>query len=288
MKAKIKALEQALANYNLNEGNTKAFKKAFITRSSALEDLFQELPNLSMEDRKEAGRALNALKKAAQEKYAQYLAAQDAAASQQEKKIDLSLPPMPIPIGGLHPLTWIEAKVVQILSKVGFELIKDREIEDEWHNFTALNIPPDHPARDMQDTFFIEPKKGTEKDRMVLRTHTSPVQVRIMEAKKPPIRVVSVGRVFRNETISARSHCVFHQLEALYVDKAVSFVDLKEVLYYFIQEIFSKEVSIRLRPSYFPFTEPSAEVDIGCLVCRQVGCQLCKQSGWLELGELAW
>jgi phenylalanyl-tRNA synthetase alpha chain len=176
-------------------------------------------------------------------------------------------------------LTIVENKILDIFSKIGFIISEGPEIEDDWHNFTALNLPEDHPARDMQDTYFLE----TDPD-MVLRTHTSSVQVRVMENEKPPIRTISPGRVYRNEAISARSHCQFHQVEGLYIDKDVSFADLKQTLYFFVQELFGEGTKIRFRPSYFPFTEPSAEMDISCPFCKGDGCNICKKTGWVEIG----
>jgi phenylalanyl-tRNA synthetase alpha chain len=182
-------------------------------------------------------------------------------------------------IGSRHPLSLVRSEIIEIFSRIGFSVSEGPEIEDDWHNFSALNFPPEHPARDMQDTFFIE--KGERE--IALRTHTSSVQVRVMENSKPPIRTISPGRVYRNEAISARAHCFFHQVEGLYVDKGVSFADLKQTLLYFAKELFGEKAQIRLRPSYFPFTEPSAEVDVSCTICNSKGCNVCKYSGWLEI-----
>jgi phenylalanyl-tRNA synthetase alpha chain len=178
----------------------------------------------------------------------------------------------------LHPITITRQKIVDIFSRIGFTVSEGPEIEDDWHNFSALNFPPNHPAREMQDTFFVEKNPD-----MALRTHTSSVQVRVMENTKPPIRTISPGRVYRNEAISARAHCFFHQVEGLYIDEKVSFADLKQTLYYFVHEMFGVDTKTRFRPSYFPFTEPSAEMDISCLICKGVGCAVCKQSGWVEI-----
>lgn len=193
--------------------------------------------------------------------------------------IDLTLPTIPEALGTRHPLSVVKEQMVNIFSRIGFDLSEGPEIEDDFHNFTALNFPPDHPAREMQDTFFIEKDPD-----IALRTHTSSVQVRVMENQKPPIRTLSPGRVFRNEAISARAHCVFHQIEGLYIDKDVSFADLKDTLYYFVKEMFGKDIKLRFRPSFFPFTEPSAEIDITCLLCKGKGCNVCKGSGWVEIG----
>jgi phenylalanyl-tRNA synthetase alpha chain len=193
--------------------------------------------------------------------------------------LDLTRPGEDNEIGSHHPLSLVKREIISIFSKIGYEVSEGPEIEDDWHNFSALNFPPEHPARDMQDTFFIE--KG--ENEIALRTHTSSVQVRVMENSKPPIRTISPGRVYRNEAISARAHCFFHQVEGLYIDKAVSFADLKQTLLYFAQEMFGEKAQIRLRPSYFPFTEPSAEVDVSCTLCNSKGCNVCKYSGWLEI-----
>jgi phenylalanyl-tRNA synthetase alpha chain len=188
-------------------------------------------------------------------------------------------------LGTVHPLTLTRNRIVEIFERIGFNVSEGPEVEDDWHNFTALNFPHNHPAREMQDTFFIEKQgKGEDKnDDIALRTHTSSVQIRVMENQKPPIRTLSPGRVFRNEAISARAHCVFHQVEGLYVDENVSFADLKQTLYHFAKEMFGKNTKIRFRPSYFPFTEPSAEVDISCFICDSKGCNVCKYSGWVEI-----
>jgi phenylalanyl-tRNA synthetase alpha chain len=193
--------------------------------------------------------------------------------------MDLTLPPISDTIGSLHPLSITKKRIIEIFERIGFNVSYGPEIEDDWHNFTALNFPENHPAREMQDTFFIEKNPD-----IALRTHTSSVQVRVMEKEKPPIRTLSPGRVFRNEAISVRAHCMFHQVEGLYVDKNVSFADLKQTMLYFAKEFFGKDTKIRLRPSFFPFTEPSAELDISCFICGQKGCKICKNSGWVEIG----
>jgi phenylalanyl-tRNA synthetase alpha chain len=194
-------------------------------------------------------------------------------------KLDLSRPAEEVNIGSRHPLSLVRSEIIEIFSRIGYNVSEGPEIEDDWHNFSALNFPPEHPARDMQDTFFVE--KGEEE--IALRTHTSSVQVRVMENQKPPIRTISPGRVYRNEAISARAHCFFHQVEGLYIDKKVSFADLKQTLLYFAKELFGEKAQIRLRPSYFPFTEPSAEVDVSCTICNSKGCNVCKYTGWLEI-----
>ncbi|MDB5190764.1 MAG: phenylalanyl-tRNA synthetase alpha chain, partial [Segetibacter sp.] len=191
---------------------------------------------------------------------------------------DWSLPADPVTVGTRHPLSIVRNQIVSIFKRLGFAVAEGPEIEDDWHNFTALNLPENHPARDMQDTFYLNQKPD-----YLLRTHTSSVQARVMETQKPPIRIICPGRVYRNETISARAHCFFHQVEGLYVDDNVSFADLKQTLYFFVQEMFGKDVKVRFRPSYFPFTEPSAEMDISCTVCGGKGCSLCKHTGWVEI-----
>jgi phenylalanyl-tRNA synthetase alpha chain len=200
--------------------------------------------------------------------------------SEKSAGIDLTLPAEPYAIGSRHPISIVRSRILEIFSHIGFTVAEGPEIEDDWHNFSALNFPENHPARDMQDTFFIEDSGEKE---MALRTHTSSVQVRVMESTKPPIRILAPGRVYRNEAISARAHCFFHQVEGLYVDEGVSFADLKQTLLYFAQEMFDANTKIRLRPSYFPFTEPSAEMDISCNICGGKGCNVCKYTGWVEI-----
>ncbi|MDX5442464.1 MAG: phenylalanine--tRNA ligase subunit alpha, partial [Hymenobacteraceae bacterium] len=192
---------------------------------------------------------------------------------------DFTLPPVPNTLGTRHPISVVREEMIRIFERIGFNVSYGPEIEDDWHNFTALNFPENHPARDMQDTFFLEKNPD-----VLLRTHTSTVQVRLMEHNQPPLRSIMPGRVFRNEAISARAHCIFHQMEGLYVDENVSFADLKQTLYHFAKEMFGADTKIRFRPSYFPFTEPSAEIDISCLICHGEGCNICKQSGWVEIG----
>jgi phenylalanyl-tRNA synthetase alpha chain len=243
-------------------------KKGKIT---ALFQLFREVP---ASDKKEFGKQLNLLKVAAQEKINSLKSNSEADIT--KKSIDLTISAQPTNIGSRHPITIIRDQITNIFSQIGFSVSEGPEIEDDWHNFSALNFPEEHPARDMQDTFFIN------KD-LALRTHTSSVQVRVMENSKPPIRTISPGRVYRNEAISARAHCFFHQVEGLYIDKDVSFADMKQTLLYFTKAMFGDKTKIRLRPSYFPFTEPSAELDVSCSICKGKGCNVCKYSGWLEI-----
>jgi phenylalanyl-tRNA synthetase alpha chain len=277
---KIALFKEEIDAWTPKDGDIETFKKRFLGRKSVLQDLFQALHTLEPSERKETGKALNGLKVLAEAKCTSCQTEGHSQGASLEE--DLTLPPPRRSQGSLHLLTLVKERVISILEKIGFKVVEGPEIEDEWHNFSALNFPPNHPARDMQDTFFVEGDEGEE--RMALRTQTSSIQIRMMEKYPPPIRILSVGRVFRNETISARSHCMFHQIEGLYVDKGVSFADLRTLLYHFVQEFFGKEVNVRLRPSYFPFTEPSAEVDITCLLCKGDGCRLCKKAGWVEIG----
>jgi phenylalanyl-tRNA synthetase alpha chain len=222
---------------------------------------------------------MNTLKAAAEEKLEQLKAAADTKPTTAADIPDLTAPAYTFPLGTRHPLSIIKNQIINIFSRVGFNVADGPEIEDDWHNFTALNLPEDHPARDMQDTFFL-----TEDKNWLLRTQTSSVQIRKMESEKPPMKYIFPGRVFRNETITARAHCTFHQVEGLYIDEDVSFADLKQTMFYFAQEMFGRNTQIRFRPSFFPFTEPSAEIDISCFICDQKGCPVCKQSGWVEIG----
>jgi phenylalanyl-tRNA synthetase alpha chain len=238
-----------------------------------------KIKTIAPDERRAYGADVNNVKKIAEEKFeSQRAIIESSSETSDGNSKDLSLP-IPSSLGSRHPLSITRSRIVQIFERMGFNLSEGPEIEDDFHNFTALNFPENHPAREMQDTFFIE--KGPD---IALRTHTSSVQVRVMEGQKPPIRTLSPGRVYRNEAISARAHCVFHQVEGLYIDKNVSFADLKQTLLHFVREMFGKDVTIRLRPSFFPFTEPSAEVDISCLICKGKGCNVCKYSGWVEIG----
>jgi phenylalanyl-tRNA synthetase alpha chain len=254
------------------------FRIKFLGSKGVVKQLFGDLKAVPNEEKRAVGQLLNALRITAQDRFD--LANEQLDNQQEEEhKIDLSRPSDQIEIGARHPLSIVRSEIIEIFSRIGFSVSEGPEIEDDWHNFSALNFPPEHPARDMQDTFFIE--KGEEE--IALRTHTSSVQVRVMENEKPPIRTISPGRVYRNEAISARAHCFFHQVEGLYIDKDVSFADLKQTLLYFAKEMFGEKAQIRLRPSYFPFTEPSAEVDISCTICSSKGCNVCKYTGWLEI-----
>lgn len=257
----------------------EAFRSRFISKKGVIGQLFNELSQLAPANKRNLGQALNILKQRAQEKYDSYAAQLQVipqqATSNQE---DYTLPPPSDTLGSQHPISLLKNKIIEIFEKIGFTLVEGPEIEDDWHNFGALNLPEDHPARDMQDTFYI-----SQNPAWLLRTHTSNVQIREMEKGTLPVRVVMPGRVYRNETISARAHCFFHQVEGLYVAENVSFADLKQTLYFFVKEMFGQAVKIRFRPSYFPFTEPSAEMDISCLICGGKGCNVCKHTGWVEI-----
>lgn len=281
MKEKVEALKDQISKYVAhNKDELEKFRLDFISRKSVIGDLFGELKHLAQEDRKEMGMVLNELKNHAQSKFKDLISSLDHAKDTGgDAPIDLTLPPIPDTLGSLHPLSITKKRILEIFERIGFNISYGPEIEDDWHNFTALNFPENHPAREMQDTFFIEKDPD-----IALRTHTSSVQVRVMENEKPPIRTLSPGRVFRNEAISVRAHCIFHQVEGLYVDKNVSFTDLKQTMLYFAKEFFGKDTKIRLRPSFFPFTEPSAELDISCFICGQKGCKICKNTGWVEIG----
>jgi phenylalanyl-tRNA synthetase alpha chain len=256
----------------------ESFRIRYLGKKGMLAGLFQDLKNVVPEERKAFGLRVNELKNKAEEKFKSLAVLFEDATSEKQSGMDLTLPGEPLTVGAAHPVTIIRNKIVDIFSRIGYTVAEGPEIEDDWHNFTALNFPPEHPARDMQDTFFLDDDQG-----MALRTHTSSVQVRVMENNKPPIRVVAPGRVYRNEAISARAHCIFHQIEGLYVDTDVSFADLKQTLLYFAKEMFGDKTEIRLRPSYFPFTEPSAEMDVSCNICSGKGCNVCKYTGWLEI-----
>jgi phenylalanyl-tRNA synthetase alpha chain len=257
------------------------FRLKYISRKGAIGELFEELKQIPSEQKKQAGMFLNQLKQAAESKFAE-LAQSFEDQGQASVDIDLTLPPIPNKIGNLHPLTLTKLKIIEIFERLGFNVADGPEIEDDWHNFSALNFPDNHPAREMQDTFFVEKSNRTGGD-LLLRTHTSNVQIRLLEKQKPPVRAIMPGRVYRNEAISARAHCFFHQVEGLYIDRNVSFADLKQTLFHFAKEMYGKDVQLRLRPSFFPFTEPSAEIDVTCLICKGDGCVVCKRSGWVEI-----
>lgn len=280
MKDKIDAYlsEISTATANTNEDLEK-FRLRFIGRKGVLTGLFDEFKSVPNEQKREMGSLLNVLKQNAQTKFKELVEALEAQnANDQAADIDVTLPSRE-DVGSMHPLSQVKNRIIQIFERQGFNVAEGPEIEDDFHNFTALNFPENHPAREMQDTYFIEKNPDT-----LLRTHTSNVQIRLMEHGQPPFRSIMPGRVYRNEAISARAHCFFNQVEGLYVDKDVSFKDLKQTLYHFAQEMFGKGTQIRFRPSYFPFTEPSAEIDISCFICGGDGCKICKNTGWVEIG----
>ncbi|MFN5147732.1 MAG: phenylalanine--tRNA ligase subunit alpha [Flavobacteriia bacterium] len=279
MKEQIESIVADINAYQIKDAKSlEEFRIYFLGSKGIVKNLFGELKTVPNEQKREVGQLLNNLRLIAEDKLQlakEQLSTQESTAT----GFDASRPGEIADIGSRHPLSLVRSEIIEIFNRIGYTVSEGPEIEDDWHNFTALNFPPEHPARDMQDTFFIE--KG-EKE-MALRTHTSSVQVRVMERSTPPVRTISPGRVYRNEAISARAHCFFHQVEGLYIDKDVSFADLKQTLLYFAKEMFGEKAQIRMRPSYFPFTEPSAEVDVSCSICNAKGCNVCKYSGWLEI-----
>jgi len=275
----IKQYISEVENYTSDKiDEIEEFRIKYMSKKGGIvTNLFKDFKNIPNEDKKEYGQILNQLKTAVENKVTNLKLALKSTDSG-KKDLDLSLPGDTINLGTRHPISIVRNEIIEIFNRLGFAIAEGPEIEDDWHNFSALNFPKEHPARDMQDTFFVE----TNPD-ILLRTHTSNGQVRVMEKNAPPIRIIVPGRVFRNEAISARAHCIFHQIEGLYIDENVSFADLKQTLLYFAKEFFGEETKIRLRPSYFPFTEPSAEMDISCTLCGGKGCNVCKYTGWLEI-----
>ncbi len=285
MKERIAELRKEVDDFQVSGADAlEQFRIAYLSKKGQISALFEGFRNVSPEEKKETGQLLNDLKQFASDKYSDYKE-RLAMAETVQSGIDLTMPAYPLGEGTRHPISIVRNEIIDIFSRIGFTVSEGPEIEDDNHVFTMLNFVSDHPARDMQDTFYIEKKSGSESDPhdVLLRTHTSSVQVRVMETQKPPIRTISPGRVFRNEAVSARAHCIFHQVEGLYIAENVSFADLKQTLLYFAVELFGEDVSIRLRPSFFPFTEPSAEMDISCNICGGKGCNVCKGTGWLEL-----
>ncbi len=279
----ISKIQELLREVEAFEPQTPAdlesFRVEMLSKKGRIPSLFQEFKNVDPSQRKEMGARLNQLKEAAARKINEWKEAFESRETESRpEQPDFSMPAGLSPLGSRHPLSVVRNRINSIFEKIGFVVSEGPEIEDDWHNFSALNFPEEHPARDMQDTFFIEKNPD-----IALRTHTSSVQVRVMENQKPPIRTISPGRVFRNEAISARAHCIFHQVEGLYIDEQVSFADMKQTLLYFAREMFGEETQIRLRPSFFPFTEPSAEMDVSCNICGGPGCPICKYSGWIEV-----
>ncbi len=279
MKNKIEEIKKAIEAFSVeNREQLEKFRLDFLSKKGKIQSLFGEFKNVPKEEKPAMGQMLNELKKTAQERFNVLKAKLSTSANAGDDNLDMTMSTDYEPLGARHPISLVRNEIIEIFKRIGFVISEGPEIEDDFHNFTALNFPEEHPARDMQDTFFI--KKNPD---IALRTHTSSVQVRVMEAGKPPFRTISPGRVFRNEAISARAHCIFHQIEGLYVDEAVSFADLKQTLMYFAKEMFGEETKIRFRPSYFPFTEPSAEMDVSCNICGGKGCNVCKYTGWLEI-----
>ena len=307
MQDSIAALTAEITTADLsNAAHLDAFRISYLGRKGRLADLFDQLKAVPIDEKRAVGQQLNALKQQAQALFDEAQQAAEAAADNApaNPNFDYTLPPVPNALGTRHPLSLVREEMLRIFGRIGFAVAEGPEIEDDWHNFTALNFPENHPARDMQDTFFIKGNQGDEGKEVgehegenqisptllpshphnLLRTHTSTVQVRVMETEPLPIRRVMPGRVFRNEAISARAHMMFHQVEGIFIDEGVSFADLKQTVYYFVQELFGADINIRFRPSFFPFTEPSAEIDITCLICKGAGCNICKYSGWVEIG----
>ena len=270
-------LEETKAFSSSDAGEIEKFRIRLLSKKGEITRLFSEFKNIPADQKKEFGQKINELKNSAFNKINE-LKNQLGTSETSTENIDFSRPADPLNLGTRHPISIIRNEIIEIFKRIGFNVAEGPEIEDDWHNFSGLNFPPNHPARDMQDTFFIEKNPD-----ILLRTHTSSAQIRVMESQPPPIRSIFPGRVFRNEAVSARAHCIFHQVEGLYIDKNVSFADMKQTLYYFAKELFGKDIKLRLRPSFFPFTEPSAELDISCSICGSKGCNVCKYSGWLEI-----
>ncbi len=258
------------------EAEIEEFRIRVLGKKGELNKILDEFKSVAPELKRELGQRINQLKTSAAERINELKASFEASGAQASDALDMTRPGSADHIGTRHPISLVREQIVEIFARLGYTVADGPEIEDDWHVFSALNFPPEHPARDMQDTFFIAPD-------ILLRTHTSSIQVRTMETQQPPIRVICPGRVFRNEAISYRAHCIFHQIEGLYIDKGVSFADMKQSILYFARECFGPQTRIRMRPSYFPFTEPSAEVDVSCNLCGGKGCNVCKGTGWLEI-----
>ncbi len=277
LQEQIQTYEQEIRSFSpIDAAELENYRIKFLGTKGIVKQVFGQMKHVPVEQKKEAGQLLNSFKQLAESVLEEFKHLNDSV--KKKAHIDISLPGAKLPLGTRHPLRVMENQIVSIFEKIGFSVATGPEIEDDWHNFTSLNMPENHPARDMQDTFYV-----SQNPDWVLRTHTSSVQARIMEQGNLPVRVICPGRVYRNETISARAHCFFHQCEGLYIDKGVSFADLKQTLYYFVTEMFGADTKVRFRPSYFPFTEPSAEMDISCTVCGGSGCNLCKHTGWVEI-----
>ena len=275
----IDEIKQEIENYKIENAEAlEQFRLQFLSKKSELQSMFSQIKDIAPEERKTFGQMVNDLKNQAQQRMEEYRAKLEAAAFAHQGIADVTRPSRNISVGAMHPISIMMNQVRRIFEDIGYTAVTGPDIEDDWHVFTALNFAEEHPARDMQDTFFVELHPD-----ILLRTHTSSLQVRTMEKQQPPIRVICPGRVFRNEAITSRAHCIFHQVEGLYVAENVSFADMKQTLLYFAQRMFGPDVRIRLRPSYFPFTEPSAEMDISCYICGGEGCNLCKHTGWVEI-----
>ena len=284
MKEQIEKYTEEIKNFVAkNAEELEQFRLKFLSRKGIVNDLFEAFKAMPPEEKKVFGKVMNEFKTIAENTYNSFKENLEEAEVSTSTEVDYSLPGTAFNTGSRHPVSLVLKEISDIFQRMGFAIANGPEIEDDWHNFSSLNFPMEHPARDMQDTFFVRKDANKPEDDLALRTHTSSVQIRLMENNKPPFRAIMPGRVFRNEAISARSHCIFHQVEGLYVDKDVSFADLKQTLYYFVQELFGIGTEVRFRPSYFPFTEPSAEMDIQCKNCGGKGCNICKYSGWVEI-----
>jgi phenylalanyl-tRNA synthetase alpha chain len=282
---KIQSLFEEINSIKITtSGDLELFRLKYLSKRGLITEMFEEFRNIPAEQKRNVGQKLNELKQSIQDRY-NTLRKELGTGEDTVIENDLTKPAFPYSSGSRHPISIVRKEIIDIFSRIGFVVSEGPEIEDDNHVFTKLNFAPEHPARDMQDTFYIFRNSGEDSnpDDILLRTHTSSVQVRVMHNQKPPIRTISPGRVFRNEAISARAHCIFHQIEGLYIDENVSFADLKQTLLFFARELYGKETRIRLRPSYFPFTEPSAEMDVSCRICGGKGCNVCKYTGWLEV-----
>jgi phenylalanyl-tRNA synthetase alpha chain len=279
MEEKINNVQNEIEQFEISDTESlEKYRIMFLSKKGSIQKLFDDFKNISGDQKKEFGQKLNLLKNNGEIKYLEFKEKVKINFSGKKENIpDLTLPEIPDEEGTIHPLSQVLEKIIRIFSGIGYDISDGPEIEMDWYNFTALNFPPNHPAREMQDSFFIQSPD------ILLRTHTSNAQVRVMETGMLPIRTISPGRVYRNEVISARAHCLFHQVEGLYINKNVNFKELKDTIYYFVRAMFGNDTKVRFRPSFFPFTEPSAEVDISCLICHGKGCNVCKYSGWVEI-----
>jgi phenylalanyl-tRNA synthetase alpha chain len=285
MLQKISILLDEISSFSIDSPDSlELYRLKYLSKKGLISNLFDDFRNISPSEKKDLGHELNHLKQTAQDKY-NTIKSLLQNFEKRSSDADLSRSAFPLSPGSRHPISIVRTEIIEIFTRIGFTVSEGPEIEDDNHVFTKLNFAPEHPARDMQDTFYISriSSEDSSPEDILLRTHTSSVQVRVMQNQKPPIRTISPGRVFRNEAISARAHCIFHQVEGLYIDESVSFADLKQTLIFFAREMFGKQTEIRLRPSYFPFTEPSAELDVSCRICGGKGCNVCKYTGWLEI-----